>query len=308
VRLERRSTRSLESLRYIPQPIWFDGSKRESFGEISPGSLSLNSPGFLPSLRPHCNRMSESPAPAPTPTPVSTAPRRKQENLWINLICNALLPGLLLTKLSPENRLGPMWALIVSLSLPLGYGIWDLVSRKKWNVISIVGLIGVLFTGGFGLFKLPNHWFAVKEAVLPLVLGLAIPMSMRTRQPLVRALLYNDQVLNTTRIETALVEKGNLGPFEKLLLWASWVLAASFFLSGALNYLLARWLVTATPGSSEQTAQIGKLHWVSWPVIVLPSMAVMFFALFRLMKGIEQLTGLKTDDLFHSPAPKSQTA
>jgi len=33
---------------------------------------------------------------------------------------------------------------------------------------------------------------------------------------------------------------------------------------------------------------------------VLPSMAIMMVALFRLLKGLERMTGLKGEDLFHA--------
>ena len=52
--------------------------------------------------------------------------------------------------------------------------------------------------------------------MVPLIIGLAIPLSLRTRQPLVRALLYNDQVLNTGRIQQALDERGNQAGFDAL--------------------------------------------------------------------------------------------
>ncbi|MEI6357250.1 MAG: VC0807 family protein [Verrucomicrobiota bacterium] len=173
-----------------------------------------------------------------------------------------------------------------------------------WNVFAIIGLVGTLVTGGLGLLKLDNFWFAVKAAALPMLIGLAIPMTLRTRQPLVKALLYNEQVLDTYRIGAALAARGNLPGFETLLRWASWVLAATFFVSGILNYFLARWIVTGAPGSSAQTEQIGRLHWIEWPVVTIPMMAVMMFALFRLLKGLEGLTGLKSDDLFHAPPAK----
>jgi len=32
---------------------------------------------------------------------------------------------------------------------------------------------------------------------------------------------------------------------------------------------------------------------------MLPSMVLMMFALFRLVRGLERLTGLKQEDLFH---------
>src|SRR5690606_22513217 len=81
----------------------------------------------------------------PSP-PAPPAPKR--ENLWINLLCNAVFPAVILTTLSKEHRLGPMWALVLAISLPLGYGIYDLVTRSKWNVFSVVGVISTALTGG----------------------------------------------------------------------------------------------------------------------------------------------------------------
>lgn len=240
-----------------------------------------------------------SPTPPPEPAPSAAPPPTPRENVWINLVCNAVLPGLLLTQLSKPERLGPVWALIVALSIPLSYGLYDLIRRRTWNVFSIIGLTGTLITGLLGLFKVSNLWFAVKEAAIPAILGLAIPLTLKTRQPLVRTLIYNDQVLDTDRIGRALVERDAVPGFDALLRWASWVLAGAFLFSAVLNYFLARWIVTAPPGSSENVAQLGKLNWVSWPVIMIPSLAIMMFALIRLLKGLEKLTGLSGDELFH---------
>jgi p-cumic aldehyde dehydrogenase len=44
-----------------------------------------------------------------------------------------------------------------------------------------------------------------------MLIGLAIPMTLRTRQPLVKALLYNEQVLDTHRIGAALAVFFNSG-------------------------------------------------------------------------------------------------
>lgn len=242
------------------------------------------------------------------PEASSSPPPKPKENVWINLVCNAVLPGLMLTQLSKPERLGPVAGLVVALSVPLGYGIYDLVRRRTWNMFSIIGLVSVLLTGGIGLLKVSNFWFAVKEAAIPIVLGLAIPLTLKTRQPLVRTLLYNDQVLDTDRIGAALVERNAVPGFDALLRWASWVLAGAFLFSAVLNYFLARWIVTAPPGSPENVAQLGTLNWVSWPVIVLPSLGMMMFALIRLLKGLEALTGLPNAALFHAPEKASAPA
>jgi hypothetical protein len=226
-----------------------------------------------------------------------------RENLWLNLFFNALAPAVLLSWGSGETRLGPLWGLIVALAFPLGYGLWDLVTRKTWNVLSLLGMFSTLLTGGFGFFRAAGIWFAIKEAAVPLVIAAAIPWSLRTRQPLVRLLLYNDQVLNTTRIQAALVEKGNEKAFAVLLVWASWMLAGAMVVSAVANFGLALWLLPAESGNEAFNRQLGKLQFWSWPVTMLPTSLMIFHALFRLIRGLEELTGLGGDQLFSRPSP-----
>ncbi len=238
------------------------------------------------------------------PLPTPPRPRaRPAENLWLNLGFNAVAPALILGFLSEKERLGPMGALVLALVFPLGYGAWDLYRRRTWNLFSAIGLVGTLLTGGLGLMKMSGFWFAVKEAAVPVVLGAAIPLSLRTRQPLVRTLLYNDQVLDTERIHGALKERGNLPQFEALLAWASWVLGGTLLVSAVINFLLAWWLLPAQSGTDEFNRQLGKLQFWSWPGSFLPVSVGMFYALFRLLKGLESLTGLPGNALFHARGP-----
>lgn len=243
-------------------------------------------------------------------SPESTATRpARRENLWINLVFNAVIPALILGFASSEKRLGPFWSLVVALAFPLGYGIWDLASRRQWNLFSILGFVGTLLTGGLGLMKMSGFWFAVKEAAVPLLIGAAIPLSLRTRQPLVRTLLYNDQMLDTGRIHAALVAQQKEAQFNHLLRWASWMLAAAMLVSATTNFGLAIWLLPAESGTEEFNRQLGKLQLWSWPGTMLPTSVMIFYTLFRLLKGVEGLTGLKGDELFHQPGkPAKQPA
>jgi len=200
---------------------------------------------------------------------------------------------------SDEARLGPVWGLIVALLFPLGYAGWDLATRRDLSPLSVLGFISLLLSGGFGLLRVGGFWFAIKEAALPVVLGLAIPLSLRTPQPLVRVLLYNDQVLDTERVRVALVERGKLTDFARLLAWASWMLALAMWVSAVTNFGLAWWLLPARAGTPEFNRQLGKLQFWSWPGTMLPTTAMVFYILFRLVHGLEGLTGLKGSQLFH---------
>lgn len=230
---------------------------------------------------------------------IAPTPKPRRENLLVNLLCNILVPTLVLTKLSTENRLGPVYGLVVALAFPLGYGLYDFVSRKKTNLFSIIGIVSVLLTGGLGLMKAETSWFAYKEAAVPLFLGAAVLISATTKRPLVREVLYNDTVIDIRKVDAALTERGGHPAFEKLLRGASFGLAASFLLSAALNYGLAKYLLKSPAGTPEFNAQLGRMNFLSWPVIVVPTMIVTMVVFWRLMNGLTQLTGLELEEIFH---------
>lgn len=233
-----------------------------------------------------------------------SSPTPKQENLLLNLVCNLVLPALVLSKLSTPERLGPVYGLVVALAFPLGYGAWDFIQRRQANFISIIGFVSVLLTGGLGLLNMDGLWFAVKEAAIPTVIGLAVLVSLKTKKPLVHTMLYNPQVIDVARVDAALDERNNREGFDRLLVTSSYLLTVSFLLSAVLNFGLARYLLTSAAGTPEFNAQLGKMHLLSWPVIVLPSLAMTMFALWRLLSGLKNLTGLGMDEIFRAPPPK----
>ena len=235
--------------------------------------------------------------------PTAPAPAKK-ENLLINLVFNILIPTLVLSKLSKDTLLGPVIGLVVALAFPLGYGVWDYLERHKANFISIIGFASVLLTGGFALMHVSGMGFAIKEAAVPAGIGVAVLLSLKTKTPLVRTMLYNDQVIDVQRVDDALAVKGNRKDFDRLLFNASCLLAFSFLVSAVLNFGLARYLLKSPAGTAEFNAELGKMHFLSWPVIVIPSMAMMMFALWRLLSGIKKLTGLEFDSIFKAPPEK----
>ncbi len=229
-----------------------------------------------------------------------SSPTPKRENLLLNIVFNVALPSVLLTYLSKPAVIGPVWGLIVALSFPLGYGIWDFIQRRQTNFVSVIGFASVLLTGVFALVHVNRFWFAVKEAAIPTVIGIAILASLRSRRPLVRQLLYNDQVIDVPRIDAALQTRGTVKDFDRHLREASLLLAASFAISAVLNFTLARMLIRSDTGTPEFNAELGKMNALSWPVIVIPCLIIMLFALWRLMKGISRLTGLTTDEILRA--------
>ncbi len=227
------------------------------------------------------------------------------ENFFLNIGFNLFLPIFILNKgkkwfghlLEPyfENVTIPI--LLMALAFPITYFIYDHFKRQKYNVISILGLISVLLTGGIGILNIPTEWFAVKEAAIPALIGIAVVASLKTPYPLIRTLLYNPEIIDLDKVQEALVAHKSEVAFEKLLAQCTYLLAASFLLSAVLNYSLARWIVVSPSGSDAFNAEVGKMMAWSWPVIVVPSMSIMMLTLYLLIGGIRKMTGLKLEEI-----------
>lgn len=224
----------------------------------------------------------------------------KRENTLLNLGFNILLPIVILDKgkdwfggyLEPVFENVAVGVLLLAIAFPVGYFIYDYITRKKYNFFSILGLISVLLTGGIGILNIPTEWFAIKEAAIPLLLGIAVVVSLKTPYPLIRTLLYNPEIMNIERVQAALKEHEAEDRFEKLLVTCTWLLACSFLISAVLNYLLASWIVVSPSGTDAFNAEVSKMMRWSWLVIALPSIAIMMIALFKLVSGIKSMTGL----------------
>ena len=235
--------------------------------------------------------------------------KHKQENPLISIVVNIVIPVTVLSLLSKEKYLGPVWALVVGLSFPIGYGLRTLIRDRKADFMSMIGIFSVTLTGVFGILKLPPQWVAIKEAAIPLIMGLAIVGSLKTPFPLIKKILMTEALFDVQRLKDALREKGNEAVFEKRLVGLTWGFAASMFLSSGLSYVLAKIVLQSEPGTEAYTAELGKMTGLSNVVVLVPVMIVMIWVLNKLFDTLIELTGLKLDDLLaahHRKDPPSE--
>ncbi len=232
---------------------------------------------------------------------------QKKENPFLSLIFNVIAPVMILQKLSV--KLSPTIALIVALSLPIGYGLYDYFKTRNKNWLSIFGIVNILFTGGFALLKLEGIWFAVKEAFFPLLIGIAVLISAFTAKPLINLFIESTQIFNLEVINKKLAELNNQLPYKKLLKSATLLFALSFFISSALNYFLAINIFTEldpalTDIQKEQTLneQVADMTWKGYVVIALPMVLFMMFVIWYFISGLKKLTGLPMENLMSAQA------
>lgn len=189
--------------------------------------------------------------------------------------------------------------LVVALLFPIIYGGMDLVRNKKFNFISALGFISVLLTGGIGLLELDTRWLALKEALIPGLIGLAVLGSTFTRYPLMQKLVLNDTVLNLSLINERLKENGQSEAFERCLMSSNYLFASTFAFSSAMNYFLATWIVTSPSGTAAFNEELGKMTLYSYPMIAIPSMLMMFGIFYYIWRQVRTMTSLETEQIFH---------
>ena len=224
----------------------------------------------------------------------------------VDLLVSIVIPSAVLMKLSGADDLGTTGTLLLALAFPLGWGLFELVKYRKFNFIALLGLVSVLLTGGIGLLQLDPQWLAIKEAAIPGVIGIAVLASTRTRYPLVRTLLYNPSIMNVGKIQNSLADKGSTELFDARLLTATYLLSGTFFFSSAMNYILAKWIVTSPAGSAAFNEELGRLTLLSYPMIAIPSMIMMMAIFYYLWRTIHGLTGLSLEHILVAAADDTQ--
>ena len=216
---------------------------------------------------------------------------QKKTGLLGNLAFNIIIPVLILTNLSSDEYLGPAWSIVAALIFPIGFGIWDLKQTAKINPFSVLGIVSVFLTGGISLLELPAEYIAIKEAMIPAIIGIAVLITQRTSKPLLKVFVLSEQIINWQNLNQSLASSGTSKLFEKKMAISSYIVAASFFLSAVLNYVLAKVILVSAPGTSEYTEELGRMTALSYPVIVIPSMLMLMAALWYIFSQIKKLTG-----------------
>jgi|TARA_B110000438_G_C15545148_1_gene534492 intracellular septation protein A len=212
----------------------------------------------------------------------------KSSSSFFNLVCNIIIPTIILTKFSSDSTLGSFYGLLIALSFPIFYGLSELYFNKKINFFSVLGLISVLLTGGIGIFHFSASWLAVKEAFIPGIIGVAVIISTYTKYPLLK--LFFEETLNIEGLREKLTPSENEW-FNTRFQFSSLLLGGTFFISSFLNFCLATWIVVSDPGTEAFNQELGLMNLLSLPIIALPMMiilmVIMWYLLNETLKKVE---------------------
>lgn len=222
---------------------------------------------------------------------------KKQNNTLLELIFNIALPSFILMKLSTEDYLGPLHGLILALLFPLLYGAYELLKYKKYNLISILGFVSILITGGIGVMELDTEWIAIKEAAIPGLIAIVIFLSGIIGKPIIKSFLMSDTIIKTELLTEKLKENNSENEFNRSIKKANSFLSYSFVFSSVVNYFLAKHIVISPAGTSEFNDQLGQLTLWSYPFIALPVTLMMMAVFAYILKSIKKHAKLSMNEI-----------
>ena len=229
---------------------------------------------------------------------------KQQENPFFNILFNIVIPVIILNKGTAwfGNQSG-LQTLFIALAFPITFGIYEWFKHKRKSLLSGLGILNVLLTGGLAVLKTDGLWFAFKEAAFPLLIGLFIGFSAFTKKPFFRYLIKHSQIFNWDLIRSVLTTSQSQNQLEKLFKKLTLVFSFSFFISALLTFILALYIFSGTNNLPELEKElvlnkkIADMTWIGFIVIGLPMTFIAAGIFWFFINKLKQLTQLPTKQI-----------
>ncbi len=229
---------------------------------------------------------------------------KKKENPTLSLLFNIVLPVLILNKAHTLfGHDSGVLILLLALSLPTIYGIFDFIRKRKKNILSAFGILNILMTGGLAILKVEGIWFAIKEASFPALIGIFIFISAYAKKPAFQYLLSHSHIFNWSLIESKIKTSLELTQiFQSLLKRSTIWLSYSFFISAMMNFVLALHIFSDSSQISPNketllNQNIADMTWLGFLVIGVPMTIFSIIIFLWFMKRLSTLVQLPMESL-----------
>ena len=197
----------------------------------------------------------------------------------------------------------PSLVFAIALIFPLAYFIYDFINRKNINLISILGFINILLTGGIGVFGsklgLTKNWFILKEGLLPLVIGLSLFLMSIFKKESFYNIFLNELMFKKDKIINS-IDDNLKSEFDKVLKVTGYYFISGFVVSSIIQFFLASIIVVSNPGDTSFNEEVSTMTWVSYIAVLLPTMIILGKGFMGLITGIEKLTGMKKEEFLNT--------
>ena len=208
----------------------------------------------------------------------------------MNLLIDLAIPAIILSQLSAPGRLGPVWALVLALSIPVGRGAWSLYRERKVRPTAALGFVSVLAIGLIAALQLPPEWVAVKEGAVPLGVAVVLGVAQHRGKNLAAGILL--ATIDVERVRAKLVTPESDAAYNALLSRVGVVVTSAFLVSAVVNFAVAKVIVTAQPNTAEFNEQFALTSVVSYVATIASAGIMIIGGHLYLLRGLRELTGM----------------
>lgn len=238
---------------------------------------------------------------------------QNKENPLLSLLLTIVIPSFLLEKLAGwiPHESAALISLIVALSFPISYGVWNYAHKKNKSWMAILGIINISLSGGFALLQLSGKWFTIKEAAFPFLIGIFVWMSSKKEKNFFQLIMINPQFLNTDLLNQKIEDTQTGKKLANLFIRSNKLFAISFFLSALLNFILAYTIFTPIQEVDTNkvqnilNSQVAQMNWMGFVVIALPLMLFSLYIFMDFFKKLKAFSGLGFQELLNIETSKT---
>jgi hypothetical protein len=193
------------------------------------------------------------------------------------------------------STLGPV-GVVVAAAVPAGlFFFGQMVVTRTVSVLAVFALVAVALSGVVAFLRLDATWFAWKEGLLPVVLGLAVAASTLGPWPALKPLL--DKVLDPAALAQATSPPEAARRFAQVVRHSTLELAIATAAPGLLAFAMARILVVSEAGTPEFADELGQYAVWSVPGVWMPGVVVTVMWFRRMMAQVEVALGVEFEAL-----------
>jgi hypothetical protein len=209
--------------------------------------------------------------------------------LIIDIVMGAVIPILILERLSGPDRLGAVTAYVLAAFVPLAWVMIDLFFiTKKFNFItSYVGFSSVV-SGILAFWFVDGLLYAIKDTVGLLLRVLIFGGSVVIARPILKYFFIQALNPDTPEKATALAHLFQERSVGKSFSQATWLVVIETALAAVFNFYLNLRFVLATFGTELFNQQVAYVNAITRVVLTIPSVVVFSLAMWMMYRAVYQ--------------------
>lgn len=213
----------------------------------------------------------------------------------LELLCTVGLPLLILQFGTPWFGLGPVAVSVWAAVPAAGWVGAQIVRERTVSALGALALVGVALSGAVAVLQVDGGWFAWKEALLPVAIGVVTAATAATPWAVVGVLF--DRILDPGAVARLREVPERGAAYAGAVRRATLELAASFAAPGLIAFGLARALVVSPGGTDAYVTELGRYTMWSFPMVTVPGVLLSVAVLRRAMGHVEAAAGVPFEEL-----------